>query len=94
MPATDTETTEIAMRVKLSKAAKEKLTARAAESGLAIDDYASELLEQVITQSAIDELLAPVRAELAESGMSEDEIMELGRRELEALRRERKDRSK
>ena len=78
MSIVDHETSEISMRVKLSRKAKEKLTSLAAEHGQGIDEFASELLEQAVTRPNLDELLAPVRADFANSGMSEQEIMELG----------------
>ena len=41
----------------------------------------------------IEEILAPVRSEFANSGLTDDEIMNLGRNELAALRNEKKAKS-
>ena len=67
-----------------------KLRERAIAQGQDIPVYASQLVEQAIKSPTIDEILAPVRKDFAESGMTEAQIMELGRRELDALRAEKK----
>lgn len=90
MATTNQAMTETAMRLRLTQKAKDKLTEQAAESGRPLDEIASELLEQAVTRPTIAELLAPVRADFAGSGMSDEEVMKLGRRELDALRQERK----
>ena len=87
--ATTGHITEIPITLRLSQQAREKLAERAAQSGQDVDHYTSELIEQAVTRPTLDELLAPVRDDFAKSGMSEKQIMDLGRRELEALRRER-----
>ena len=66
-----------------------RLRERAAASGQPVDVYASDVLVQAVSAPTIDELLAPVREEFARSGLSEQELMDLGRRELEALRAEK-----
>jgi plasmid stability protein len=70
-----------------------KLRERAAASGQSLDVYAASLLADALTAPTIDELLAPVRKDFINTGMSEQEIMELGRRELETLRSEKKAKS-
>jgi hypothetical protein len=70
-----------------------KLGERAAASGKAVPEYASQLVEQAVKAPTIDELLEPVRADFARTGMSEQEIMELGSGELKELRAERKAKS-
>jgi hypothetical protein len=82
--------TEVPMRVRLSKEANQKLLACAAQSGRNVDDYASELLERAMTRPTLEEILAPVHADIEAGGMSDEQIMDLGRCELEALRQERK----
>ena len=90
MSAVPKRITEFAIKLRISQQAKEKLAQRAAESGRDVAEYTSELVEQAVTRPTLDELLAPVRSDFANSGMSEEEIMALGRDELESLRRERK----
>lgn len=89
MATTVDQMTELAMKLRLSQRASEKLAQRATESGRDVDAVASELIEQAVMRPTIDELLAPVRADFAKTGMNEDEIMELGQRELDALRNEK-----
>jgi hypothetical protein len=85
--------TEMSITLRLSDTARKKLAERAAASGLDVAHYASDLIEEAITRPTMDEILAPVRADFANSGLREDEIMELGRGELEALRRDKKAKS-
>lgn len=81
-------TTEIALRLRLTQQAKDKLTEQAAQSGRQLDDVASELLEQAVTRPSVDELLAPFRKQVAESGMSDEELDDFFRAQLDAVRRE------
>jgi hypothetical protein len=66
-----------------------KLRERAAENGQPPDVYASRVLAEAIASPMIDELLAPVRKEVADSGMTEAQLMDLGRELLEKVRAER-----
>jgi len=66
-----------------------KLRERAAKNGQPLEVYASKILQEAITAPTIDELLAPVRKQVAESGMSEDELMALGQELLKKVRDER-----
>jgi predicted transcriptional regulator len=86
-------TSEMPITLRLSDAARKKLAELAAASGQDVAHYASDLIEEAITRPTIDEILAPVRDDFAKSGLGEDEIMELGRRELEALRQEKRAKS-
>jgi hypothetical protein len=70
-----------------------KLGERAAANGKAVPEYASQLVEQAVKAPTIDEILEPIRADFARSGMSEQKIMELGSRELHELRTRRKSKS-
>jgi hypothetical protein len=69
-----------------------RLQKRAAVSGQTLPAYTAKLVADTVTKPTIDELLAPVRADFAKSGMSEDAITDFLRGELEAHRREKKDR--
>jgi pyruvate carboxylase len=66
--------TEFAMKLKLSKKAGEKLVQRANESGRDLASVASDLIERAVTQPTVDEVLAPFRKQVADSGMSEEEL--------------------
>jgi hypothetical protein len=50
--ATAPQTTEIAMKLRLSKEAGERLASRAAESGRDVAEVASELIEQAVAEPA------------------------------------------
>lgn len=90
MSATLGHTNEIAMKLKLSDQAKRRLEERAAQSGRDVAEYTSELVERAVTSPTIDEILAPVREQVAQSGMSEAELMDFGRDLLRKVRAERK----
>jgi hypothetical protein len=67
-----------------------RLQERAAVSGQTVPAYTARLIAETITKPTIDELLAPVRADFAATGMSEDELLNLGREALAAVRDEKK----
>jgi hypothetical protein len=67
-----------------------QLEKRAAVSGQTLPAYTAKLVADTVTKPTIDEVLAPVRADFARSGMSEDEITDFLRSELEAHRQEKK----
>jgi hypothetical protein len=67
-----------------------KLRERAAAIGEPLEAYASRVLSDAVSAPTIDEILGPVRADFARSGMSEDELIKFGRRELQALRSEKR----
>ena len=67
-----------------------RLRERAREIGRDVAEYAADLIRQGVTAPTLDEILAPVREDFARSGMSDEEIMELGRRELDALRAQKR----
>jgi hypothetical protein len=56
-----------------------KLRERAFASGQALPTYTSKLVEQAVRSPTLDELLAPVQADFARSGMTEDELLDFGR---------------
>ena len=54
---------------------QEKLQRRAIESGQDVEAYVERLIEKALSgPPSIDELLAPVRKQFAESGMTEEEL--------------------
>jgi hypothetical protein len=57
-----------------------------------VEEYASELLEHAAAAPSIDAILAPLRREFAESGTTEEELVEqinAAREEYHAERRKR-----
>jgi hypothetical protein len=67
-----------------------KLKERAAVVGQTVPAYAAQLVAETLTKPTIDELLEPVRADFAKTGMSEDELLDLGRDAVSAVRQEKK----
>jgi len=54
---------------------QERLQQRATDSGQDIEAYVERLIEKALSgPQRIDELLAPVRKQVAESGISDDEL--------------------
>ena len=66
-----------------------KLEARAAVVGKTLPAYTAKPVAETISKPSIDELLEPVRADFAKTGMSEDELLALGRDTLTAVRQEK-----
>jgi len=87
------QTTETSVTLRLSEKARAKLAEQAARSGQDISAIASDLVEHAVTQPTVDEVLAPFRRQVAESGMSDEELDAFLRAELDAHRRERKAKS-
>jgi hypothetical protein len=63
-----------------------KLRQRAAVSGEPLDVYAAKVLTEAMSALTIDELLAPVRQEAVASGISEQELMDFGKKLVEKVR--------
>jgi hypothetical protein len=82
--------TETPITLRLSERARAKLAEKAARSGQDISTVASDLIENAITRPSVDEVLAPFRKQVAETGMSDEELDTFFRSELEAQRREKK----
>jgi hypothetical protein len=95
---------EVAMTITISlrPEAEERLRKRAEEAGLAPDALARQLLEQALTgehvappgrpRSELDEILAPFRKQVADSGMTDEELKDLFTQARDELRREKRSR--
>lgn len=84
---------ELALKLRISRAAGDKLAQRAAATGKAVDEYAAELIENAVTAPSLDEVLAPLRAEVVASGVTDDELSDLlenAKHEMRAERRARR----
>jgi hypothetical protein len=66
--------TEISLRLKSTRQTHDKLVAEAGKSGKPLDVYTSELLEREAKRQSVDEMLAPFRKQVAESGMSDEQF--------------------
>ena len=80
----------MALTISLSPPVEAKLRKRAADEGKDATTYASQLIEQAVGRSTLDEILAPVRAEFAASGMTEDELGDLLEDAKHEMRRDRR----
>ena len=61
--------------IRIRPEVQEKLQQRAFDSGQDVEAYAERLIEKALSgPPSIDELLAPVRKQFAESGMTEEEL--------------------
>lgn len=78
--------------VSLSRKAEAKLKRRAAAEGKDPRDYASDLLEHAVTRPSLQELLAPSQAEFAKTGKTKEQVMAMGRRIVDRVRRTKGDR--
>jgi hypothetical protein len=88
-----TQTNNTTVTLTLSDRARARLAEKAAQTGQDISAVASDLIECAVARPTVDEVLAPFRKQVAESGMNDEELDALFRKELEAHRREKKAKS-
>jgi hypothetical protein len=69
----------------------ERLRQRANASGQPLGDYTARIVEQAVQGPTLEELLAPVQADFARGGMTETQLLDLGRDLLDKVRAEKKD---
>ena len=62
--------------VPISPQVEARLRQQAAAKGKDPEAFASKLLEQAVGRSALDDLLAPLRAQFAASGTTDEELVE------------------
>lgn len=79
---------------------EDKIKTQALQDGVKLEDYVKSLIKEASdkreridkgSEKSFDEILAPIRKGFQESGMSEDELLELFESEREAMWRERQD---
>jgi hypothetical protein len=85
--------TETSVTLRLSDRARAQLTEQAARRGQDIGAVASELIEQAVARPAVEQALAPFRRQVAASGLSDEELDDFFRREIEAHRQNTKAKS-
>jgi len=78
------------MKLRLSQQTSEKLIQRAAQSGRDVASLAADLIEEAISRPTVDEALAPFRKQVAESGLSDEELDDFHRGLLAKMRNENK----
>ncbi len=62
------------LNVSLSPLAEARLRQKAEATGQSLDVYAASLLEQAASARTVDEVLAPFRRQVADSGVSDEEL--------------------
>ena len=62
------------INISLTPEAESKLRQRAAILGKDVGTVASDLLQEAVARPSVDELLAPARKQVAESGMSDEHL--------------------
>jgi len=65
------------LKITLSEKAVARLKSKAQAEGVDLDTFASKELERLATRPSIDDVLAPLRKQVEESGMSEEELTDL-----------------
>ena len=80
----------MALKVPLSDDAEARLRERALAAGVDAETYAARVLERELSRPTLDEVLAPLRAEVEATGMTEDELSDLLERAKHEMRAERR----
>lgn len=75
--------------VNISDEAGRMIFARANEEGKDVATFAARVLEREAKRPSLDELLAPVRAQFAASGLTEAELTQIVKEERRSIRREK-----
>ena len=74
------------IHIDLAPATEAKLRQAATALGKDVSSVAAELLERAVLFPSVDDLLAPARKQVAESGMSEEQLDDLLRTTLSQVR--------
>lgn len=80
------------LRVPISPETEARLRAKAADTGLDIEAYAARALDRAVSRPSLDDILAPLRDEVACSGVSEEgltQLLEQAKHETRAQRHAR-----
>ncbi|MBL8864214.1 MAG: hypothetical protein KF873_00620 [Gemmataceae bacterium] len=64
----------MSITIELSEASEKRLAECAARYGRTPEDFAAKVLDRELHARSLDEVLAPFRQEVAESGMTEEEF--------------------
>lgn len=78
------------IQIPLSPDTEAKLRAQAEAAGQEINAYAAALLERAAKQPPLEEIIAPLRAEFAASGMTDDQLGDYLEDAKHELRRDRR----
>jgi len=82
----------VSRTIELPEPIERRLADRAAKEGKAIEALAIEMIERGMKQErTFAEIMAPFAAEVAASGMTDDEVGEFFAKELADMRREKRE---
>lgn len=82
----------MSLTIDLPQPLERRLTEQAAQEGTTVSALVARMAEQCLPkEETFAEILAPIRQEVAESGMSEEELGDFFAKELADLRRERRE---
>jgi len=79
----------MSLMITLPSELEAKVQEAAAQQGLAAEEYVISAVERALKQPSLDEILAPVRKQFAESGMTEEELTALVKEERRVMWREK-----
>ncbi len=79
------------MTISIPRQVVAKLRRRAKASGQPLPDYTAQIVRHAVQGPTLEDLLAPVQHDFAHSGMTEPQLLNLGRRLLHRVRAESKD---
>ena len=66
------------LQIPLPPDTEETLRERAKANGEDVSSYAARLIQEALSTPSVDELLAPFRKQVEESGITDDELDQLG----------------
>ena len=77
------------LQIPLPPDTEQALRERAKANGEDVASYAARLIQQALTAPSVDELLAPFRREVEESGIADGDLDRLGEELRQEVRQER-----
>jgi len=77
------------LQIPLPPDTEQTLRERARANGEDVASYVARLIQQALTAPSVDELLAPFRKQVDESGISDDDLDRLGEELRQEVRQER-----
>lgn len=81
---------QMVISIPITAETESKLRAKAAIAGLDVETFAARTLERIAARPPLEEVLAPLRAEVAASGITETELTDLLERVKHEVRTERR----
>lgn len=77
------------LQIPLPPDTEETLRQRAKANGEDVSSYAVRIIQDALNTPSVDELLAPFRKQVEESGISDDELDQLGEELRQEVRQEK-----